>query len=563
MSNGSVNYDINLDGTDAQEQIGYVKRSLDEMHQIMRRAPKVNVGGMTGMAGPGQAILQASQFVDDLQYGIRGVMNQIPQLTMAFGGGMGVAGGIQLAVIGISKLYDWMSDTTAQAEELAKKTAMIGRVDKVVSGIAEAGATKTREAVAALGKEYERLSSRIKNSQGEIAEYYAKQTSALNMRLDLDAERAKGAALGEGVAERIALRKKEAAIEIEKQREGARMAEVSAKRQEEVVTEAMKRMREKIARTQANLAEARRVAAGDNMRLKDVPSDSNLYGAAQIKMADSKAKVDTLAAELKELLSEGEKLSETYGEARANVRKAGDEMARLPSMAALINERMGNDVKKMEMEAAKAGQAGGDAWAGSWAGTAGKAMLEDMKSVVEAATTLAQKAARYQLQQSVAIADLRLKGMDKEAEKLLREEKLLARIADIAEKTGLSREDAATAARKLAAVDNAPKRLTPEERREARRESSQAGRDMRRELARLEREERKRAAADPFAGLNARKNERGLGNIGLNWIKAGQKRVENSMAPPRPKQEAKPAQSPEVAAIKSLQDMLDKKLAVV
>ena len=35
--------------------------------------------------------LQAAYFFDDLQYGIRGIMNNIPGLVMGFGGGAGLA----------------------------------------------------------------------------------------------------------------------------------------------------------------------------------------------------------------------------------------------------------------------------------------------------------------------------------------------------------------------------------------------------------------------------------------------------------------------------------------
>jgi len=50
--------------------------------------------------------LQFSQAVEDAQYGIRGVLNNIPGMVMSFGGGMGLAGAVSLAAVGINVLLE-------------------------------------------------------------------------------------------------------------------------------------------------------------------------------------------------------------------------------------------------------------------------------------------------------------------------------------------------------------------------------------------------------------------------------------------------------------------------
>jgi hypothetical protein len=50
--------------------------------------------------------LQFSQAVEDAQYGIRGVLNNIPGMVMSFGGGMGLAGAVSLAAVGLNVLME-------------------------------------------------------------------------------------------------------------------------------------------------------------------------------------------------------------------------------------------------------------------------------------------------------------------------------------------------------------------------------------------------------------------------------------------------------------------------
>lgn len=81
-------------------------------------------GGKQGVAAVknmGNGALQAAYFFDDLQYGIRGVMNNIPGLVMGFGGGMGLAGALSMAVLAGKVLYDWLGDSADKSDELAKK----------------------------------------------------------------------------------------------------------------------------------------------------------------------------------------------------------------------------------------------------------------------------------------------------------------------------------------------------------------------------------------------------------------------------------------------------------
>lgn len=94
----------------AAEKVARSSNQLDRNSQQATRSVK----------NMGQGALQAAYFFDDLQYGIRGIMNNIPGLVMGFGGGAGLAGAMSIAVLAGAKLYEWMGNTEAKSKELAK-----------------------------------------------------------------------------------------------------------------------------------------------------------------------------------------------------------------------------------------------------------------------------------------------------------------------------------------------------------------------------------------------------------------------------------------------------------
>jgi hypothetical protein len=62
-------------------------------------------GSAFGSAGAGRSVLEFSRAVEDAQYGIHGVLNNIPTLVVAMGGGAGLAGVISLVAVGAGQLY--------------------------------------------------------------------------------------------------------------------------------------------------------------------------------------------------------------------------------------------------------------------------------------------------------------------------------------------------------------------------------------------------------------------------------------------------------------------------
>lgn len=95
--------------------------SAEGIRQLGEAAGKA-AGGTSGGRGirniQGQNLLALSYAVDDLQYGFRAIINNIPQIVQAFGFGAGAAGAVSIAVIGINTaltlLQNLLGDTEAK-----------------------------------------------------------------------------------------------------------------------------------------------------------------------------------------------------------------------------------------------------------------------------------------------------------------------------------------------------------------------------------------------------------------------------------------------------------------
>jgi hypothetical protein len=80
---------------------------------------------LTGaMGNSSMGFLAFSQAVEDAQYGIKGVLNNIPQMILGFGGSMGLAGAISLAAVAAVSLYPVIKRLYAAVDnDILKKAA--------------------------------------------------------------------------------------------------------------------------------------------------------------------------------------------------------------------------------------------------------------------------------------------------------------------------------------------------------------------------------------------------------------------------------------------------------
>ena len=120
-----------------------------------------------GVGGTSMGFLAFSQAVEDAQYGIKGVLNNIPQMILGFGGSMGLAGAISLAAVAAVQLYPHLKRLFSSVDAQILKNASAEWTKIFDKGMKAAKAT------------YENAvnSIKLKNEIAQIAQYYRQITA--------------------------------------------------------------------------------------------------------------------------------------------------------------------------------------------------------------------------------------------------------------------------------------------------------------------------------------------------------------------------------------------------
>lgn len=100
---------------DLGQQAPRTAQQIDQVGDSMQDLGTGQQGGRRGNAG--MAALEASRAFEDMQYGIRGVLNNIPSLVLSLGGTAGLAGAISVAAVGASILWEKFSGGAKKAKE--------------------------------------------------------------------------------------------------------------------------------------------------------------------------------------------------------------------------------------------------------------------------------------------------------------------------------------------------------------------------------------------------------------------------------------------------------------
>jgi hypothetical protein len=118
--------------------------------ELERLAGTVGMGGGGGKTGGGKSLgmaaLEGSRAVEDLQYGLAGVVNNIPSLVMALGGGMGLTAAISLGAVAANQLYK-------RSSEMVDEFGRADRESKALrSSIAQLSSTMSESLAKSLDK---------------------------------------------------------------------------------------------------------------------------------------------------------------------------------------------------------------------------------------------------------------------------------------------------------------------------------------------------------------------------------------------------------------------------
>lgn len=104
-------------------------RAIAQTRELGRQTNYAGQAGKNGSLG----FLAFSQAVEDAQYGVKGILNNIPQMIMGFGGGAGLAGVLSLAAVagyaawqafeklsGTAKMVEWAKTSTSAVDAMTQ-----------------------------------------------------------------------------------------------------------------------------------------------------------------------------------------------------------------------------------------------------------------------------------------------------------------------------------------------------------------------------------------------------------------------------------------------------------
>lgn len=96
--------------------------------------PALRAGGLDA----GRAALELSRAAEDAQYGIAGVLNNLPGLVMMLGGGAGLAGALSLAAVGATQLVKHLGDIGGAAINEEALKAKLAALDGILTASLDA-----------------------------------------------------------------------------------------------------------------------------------------------------------------------------------------------------------------------------------------------------------------------------------------------------------------------------------------------------------------------------------------------------------------------------------------
>ena len=243
------------------------RKDLADAHQQSRKL----VGSMGRGGDAGMAVLEFSRAFEDAQYGIRGVLNNIPGLIAMLGGGAGLAGVISLAAVAGTQLWEAFSDSKDAEEgldamaEAAEKFA--ARMKKLRDRQKEIAALPTTDLDASLTEETTALKlqtaaflANVQAVRDRIAAAEALE-GVLNVGALANVDRDEQ---GGKITTEEADRRRAAIEKSARERQLARANELS-KLDEEVAVEARE-----AARRELEAAKARKEAADLSLREKEI-----------------------------------------------------------------------------------------------------------------------------------------------------------------------------------------------------------------------------------------------------------------------------------------------------
>jgi len=213
MAEASIRARIAADASGFHEALRNTEDAAKAWGIRMARTTAGAGAGMGKGMGGSMALLEFSRAAEDAQYGIRGVLNNIPGLAMALGGGAGLAGAASLAAVAIATLGKRTYDFVTNAKGIKEATDEMGRLDEKLKA---AQARNAKQSLEGTAEGAQKLKGALAEANAEFADGNAKLAASVALSKQAadathDLERARIAASDIPEAEKILLQ-----LELEK-----------------------------------------------------------------------------------------------------------------------------------------------------------------------------------------------------------------------------------------------------------------------------------------------------------------------------------------------------------
>ena len=128
MELGGATFSLAIDTSSLDRGLRAAETSAQRASQRIGQAL-----GKGGSAAMGLQML--GQTLDDLQYGFRSVVNNIPQIVAAFGGGAGLAGGVGIAAVALNQVISHLDELKATAEMSPQLQQLISQIEDLAKAV--------------------------------------------------------------------------------------------------------------------------------------------------------------------------------------------------------------------------------------------------------------------------------------------------------------------------------------------------------------------------------------------------------------------------------------------
>jgi hypothetical protein len=350
------------------------------------------------------AILEASRGLEDLQYGVRGVLNNIPGLVMALGGTGGLAGVLSMVAVGGSVLYTVLSKGSKASEketgELVDRFKDLLKVYKDFQDAGKEGREQSAKDQAAA----------LKAAISGNADQFKLSVDATG----LDAAREKAAAELKLAEDKLALSRVDSALVTATGETAVRLAKDRALiiqqiyKDELAITEIQRASA--ISKATAKVVETFSTAGDTDRNATGIKSE---YDALQTTVNALRADSDSLFQErlklVNELAATRDKLESIVADKGllGGVNQDGPQRLLLAAKVAEIEKKLASEDSKIQDKVAQ--------------GDTAENLLTDLKPDLEQATEAQNAAAKAQQDAAAALVNLRgMQAIERQSERDLR-----------------------------------------------------------------------------------------------------------------------------------------------